>query len=135
MHSIGEGTFGEVVLATNSVFGKIAVKWLKVRCRPRCLLPKFARGCGNRIDFLLQDWQSSRLVRICARHIQSHLVSQEEQTALGLLTSLTRGTCSLESVQRNAVKLFSFSSGRQAVQTSSSPLHLSSGEGKGGSCI
>ena len=30
MHSIGEGTFGEVVLATNSVFGKIAVKWLKV---------------------------------------------------------------------------------------------------------
>lgn len=30
VHTIGEGTFGEVVLATNSVFGKIAVKWLKV---------------------------------------------------------------------------------------------------------
>ena len=31
VHTIGEGTFGEVVLATNSVFGKVAVKWLKVR--------------------------------------------------------------------------------------------------------
>lgn len=27
---IGEGTFGEVVLAYNSVFGRVAVKWLKV---------------------------------------------------------------------------------------------------------
>ena len=30
VHAIGEGTFGEVVLATNNVFGKVAVKWLKV---------------------------------------------------------------------------------------------------------
>ena len=29
---IGEGTFGEVVLAYNSVFGRVAVKWLKVLC-------------------------------------------------------------------------------------------------------
>ena len=28
--SIGEGTFGEVVLASNEVFGRVAVKWLKV---------------------------------------------------------------------------------------------------------
>lgn len=28
---IGEGTFGEVVLAYNSVFGRVAVKWLKVQ--------------------------------------------------------------------------------------------------------
>lgn len=28
---IGEGAFGEVSLATCAIFGKVAVKWLKVR--------------------------------------------------------------------------------------------------------
>ncbi len=33
---IGEGAFGEVSLATCAIFGKVAVKWLKVR---RCDIP------------------------------------------------------------------------------------------------
>ena len=30
---IGEGAFGEVSLATCAIFGKVAVKWLKVGAR------------------------------------------------------------------------------------------------------
>ena len=30
VNTIGEGTFGEVVLAHTSMYGKVAVKWLKV---------------------------------------------------------------------------------------------------------
>lgn len=38
VNSIGEGTFGEVVLATNEVFGRVAVKWLKVRPGRACCI-------------------------------------------------------------------------------------------------
>lgn len=31
---IGEGAFGEVSLATCTIFGSVAIKWLKVRCYP-----------------------------------------------------------------------------------------------------
>ena len=38
---IGEGTFGEVVLAYNSVFGRVAVKWLKVLFDSSCVAMKY----------------------------------------------------------------------------------------------
>jgi hypothetical protein len=47
VHAIGEGTFGEVVLATNSVFGKIAVKWLKVPPPPLFLSQLFTQISGR----------------------------------------------------------------------------------------
>lgn len=34
---IGEGAFGEVSLATCAIFGKVAVKWLKVGLLAACL--------------------------------------------------------------------------------------------------
>ena len=33
LSSIGEGAFGEVSLAACTIFGRVAVKWLKVRLR------------------------------------------------------------------------------------------------------
>ena len=54
VHTIGEGTFGEVVLATNSVFGKVAVKWLKVSLRFHVLFcPFFPSSLGESFACLM----------------------------------------------------------------------------------
>ena len=60
---IGEGAFGEVSLATCAIFGKVAVKWLKVgllAASNKLSLPvlcfiKTLRACGG----LLPAWPCS----------------------------------------------------------------------------